>query len=85
MADNSKKISELPVTTTLSANDRIVVLVSPGTANATVQTITSNNLAASSYQAIPGPYDSDVAAGGNNVPVHGIYYDASGVVKLRLS
>lgn len=44
MASDAKKISELAVTTTLSANDRVVVLVSPST-TANVKTITTLNFA----------------------------------------
>lgn len=44
MANDAKKISELAVTTTLSANDRVVVLVSPST-TANVKTITTANFA----------------------------------------
>ena len=38
------KISSLPVANTLSANDRVVVLISPA-ANASVRTITTTNFA----------------------------------------
>lgn len=38
------KISSLPIANTLSANDRVVVLVSPA-ANASVRTITTTNFA----------------------------------------
>lgn len=44
MANDAKKISELAVTTTLSANDRVVVLVNPST-TANVKTITTSNFA----------------------------------------
>ena len=44
MANDAKKVSELAVTTTLSANDRVVILASPATA-ANVKTITASNFA----------------------------------------
>jgi hypothetical protein len=44
MANESKKISELAVATTLSANDRVVVLVNPSS-TANVKTITTSNFA----------------------------------------
>lgn len=44
MADNSKKISELPTTTNAASTDRILILRSPAS-NASVRTITANNLA----------------------------------------
>lgn len=42
MADDSKKISELIVMTTLSANDRVVILSNPSSAP-NVQTISVSN------------------------------------------
>jgi len=39
MANNAKRISELGVPTTLTANDRVVVLTGPGTPIANVQSI----------------------------------------------
>jgi archaeosine-15-forming tRNA-guanine transglycosylase len=44
MAGDAKKVSELAVATTLSANDRVVVLVNPST-TANVKTITASNFA----------------------------------------
>ena len=44
MANESKKISDLAVATTLSATDRVVVLVNP-TSTANVKTITTSNFA----------------------------------------
>ncbi len=44
MADNAKKISELAITTTLAATDRVVVLASPAS-SANVKTITAANFA----------------------------------------
>jgi hypothetical protein len=47
MANDSKKVSELTIATTVSANDRVVVLTSPNTTSAAVKTITVTNLASS--------------------------------------
>jgi hypothetical protein len=44
MANDSKKVSQLSIATSLSANDRLVVLTSP-TTSAQTKTITANNLA----------------------------------------
>jgi len=44
MANNSKRISELGVPTTLTSNDRVVVLTGPGTPIANVQSILLPNL-----------------------------------------
>lgn len=44
MANESKKISDLAVATTLSATDRVVVLVNPSS-TANVKTITTSNFA----------------------------------------
>ena len=42
MANDSKRVSQLGVTTTISANDRVVVLTNPGTAGANLQTMSVN-------------------------------------------
>jgi hypothetical protein len=42
MANDSKRVSQLGVITTISANDRIVVLTNPGAAGANLQTVTVN-------------------------------------------
>jgi hypothetical protein len=44
MANDAKKVSELAVTTTLSANDRVVILSNPSSA-ANTKTITAANFA----------------------------------------
>jgi hypothetical protein len=44
MANDAKKVSELAVTTTLSANDRVVILSNPSSA-ANTKTITATNFA----------------------------------------
>ena len=44
MANNAKRISELGVPTTLTSNDRVVVLTGPGTPIANVQSILLPNL-----------------------------------------
>lgn len=44
MADNSKKVSELPITTNAASTDRILILRSPAS-NASVRTITANDFA----------------------------------------
>ena len=53
MANNSKRISELGVPTTLAANDRIVVLTGPDTAIANVQSITVTNFGKVMSNSIP--------------------------------
>ena len=46
MSNDAKKVSELGIATTLSANDRVVILSNPDT-SANVKTITTNNFFAS--------------------------------------
>lgn len=71
MADNSKKISELPLATNVASTDRILVLRSPSS-NASVRTINFSDLSAniivsnsvpanSTSNGLPGTirYDSD--------------------------
>jgi hypothetical protein len=52
MADNSKKVSELPITTNAASTDRILILRSPAS-NASVRTITASNLANSLTSFLP--------------------------------
>ena len=81
MANDSKKVSELPITTILSANDRIVVLTNPA-ASAQTQTITLSDFG---VNLIPGPFTSDSAAGANSVNLGGVYYRTDGTVRIRLT
>jgi hypothetical protein len=53
MANDSKKVSELLIATTLSANDRVVVLTSPNTTSVSVKTISANNFANSIVNYFP--------------------------------
>jgi hypothetical protein len=43
MSNDSKRVSQLGVTTTVSNTDRVVVLTNPGATSANLQTITVNN------------------------------------------
>ena len=43
MANDSKRVSQLGVTTSIANNDRVVVLTNPGAATANLQTMTVNN------------------------------------------
>lgn len=71
MSGDAKKVSELAIANTLSANDRVVVLVSPAT-TANVKTITLNNLANSTMGLLK--YANTTAAGvikvGDNLTVN---------------
>jgi hypothetical protein len=75
MANDSKKVSELTVTTSLSANDRLVVLANPNTSGAAVKTITSTTFANSVVNYIPKANSSVlgiVRVGNNIVSVNGV-------------
>lgn len=85
MATGSFRISQLGTPTVLSANDRIVVLTNPGTTIANTQTITLPNFLNSIGGIMPGPYSNDASANTGGVAVKGIYYDTSGIVRIRLS
>ena len=43
MANDSKRVSQLGITTAVTANDRVVVVTNPGTVSANTQTITLTN------------------------------------------
>jgi len=80
-----KRTSQLNITTTLQANDRVVVLTNPAnTQISNTQTITANSLLLSVAKLITGPYANDSAANAAGIPLNSFYYDATGVVRLRL-
>lgn len=81
MTDNSKKVSELPTAANVAITDRVMILRDPA-GSPSVRTITVNNFFATS---IKGPYDSDATANTAGVPLKGLYYNASGTVKIRLT
>ena len=72
MANDTKRISELSVVTSLSANDRLVVLTNPTTA-AQTQTIALKNLVINAMS-----YANTTAAGvvkvGNNLTINATGY-----------
>jgi len=75
MANDSKKVSELTVTTSLSANDRLVVLANPNTSGAAVKTISANNLSNSVLNFLPKANSTThglVKVGNNIVSVNGV-------------
>lgn len=57
MADNSKKISELPIASNVASTDRVLVLRSPA-ANASVRTITVANFSANIVVSNSAPANS---------------------------
>lgn len=73
-----KKILELPVKTTLSAND--VIIVQPASSNTSQMTV--SNLRKNMVQ---GPFANDSAANTGGVLVGQMYYTVSGEVKVRIS
>ena len=82
---NSKRTSQLGITTTLQANDRVVVLTNP--ANATIantQTILLSNFLNSVANNLPGPFANDSVANTGGVALHTLYYDTNGFLKIRL-
>ena len=79
-----KRISQLDTTTSLQANDRLVVLTNPNTATVNTQTIAVPNFIKSFGNNLPGPYSNDSVANTNGVAVKSLYYDSTGVVRIRL-
>lgn len=61
MANDARRISDLAIANTLSANDRVVILTNPDT-SANVKTISANNFANS----IILKYISNTVPGSNN-------------------
>lgn len=84
MTDNSLKVSELPTTTNVASTDRVMILynASNTSVNASVRTITVSNYTKST---VKGPYANDSVATTAGVGIGSMYYDASGIVHVRLS
>jgi len=85
MANSSRRTSQLGITTTLAADDRVVVLTRPSnTMIANTQTIALSDFVESLGGGLSGPHADDLAAGFAGVPMSGIYYDINGNVKIRM-
>ena len=85
MANDAKRIQDLNTANTLSSTDRVVVLYNAATTTANVLTITVNNFIASVGASLTGPYTNDAAANAAGVVLKGLYYDATGAVRIRLA
>lgn len=81
MTDNAKRTSELPTANTIGSSDRLVFLYQANTSSPSTRTITRQNFMAS---IVPGPYADDTAANTAGVTINGLYYNASGSVRIRL-
>lgn len=84
MANVARRIQDLNTANTLSSTDRVVVLYN-ATTTANVLTITVNNFIASVGASLTGPYTNDAAANAAGVVLKGLYYDATGAVRIRLT
>ena len=81
MTDNSKKLSELPQAANVASTDRVVIIRDPS-GSPSARTITVNNFI--NTITIPGPYINDSAANTGGITIGHLYYDTSGVVKIRI-
>jgi hypothetical protein len=82
MSSEAKRISDLSVATALSSTDRAVVLINPSS-SANVKTITIANLATGIGGTLKGPFLNDTYAASGGVALKGLYYDTSGLVRIR--
>lgn len=82
MTDNAKKTSELATANTVAGSDRLVFLYQANSSSPSTRTITVKNF---TTNLVSGPYASDAAANTAGVALLGLYYDASGNVKIRLT
>ena len=81
MSNDSKKVSQLGIATTLLPDDRVVVLTNPA-ASAQTMTMTLDDL---SKSLIRGPFTNDTTAAANSVSVGTVYYKSDGTLKIRLT
>ena len=82
MTDNARKTSELPTANTIGRSDRLVFLYQANTSAPSTRTIAVSNF---TTNLVSGPYANDSAANSAGVPVKGMYYDSTGVVRVRLT
>lgn len=81
MSNEAQVVSNLNILTTSSANTKLVV--SHTYANGLIETLRLPITNSTYY--VPGPYANDAVANTNGVSLKSIYYDASGVIHIRLS
>jgi len=83
MANDAKKVSELAVTTTLSANDRVVILSSPSSA-ANTKTITvanfANNLTANNTSYLGGVLSTSYVNTAGAYTISGVHTHSANVI-----
>lgn len=84
MANEAKRIGDH---TSLSAPNGNTVLLVDHTSNGYTNTysLTVTNLAPALLDAVPGPYANDAVANTNSIDVGKPYYDASGVLRIRIA
>jgi len=82
MTDNAKKTSELATSNTIASSDRLVFLYQANTSSPSTRTITVRNF---TKNLVSGPYANDTVANAAGVVLYGLYHNASGDVKVRLT
>ena len=80
MTDNAKRTSELPTANTIGSSDRLVFLYQANASSPSTRTITRANFI---KNVVPGPYTNDTNASVAGVAVLGLYYDSTGLVRIR--
>jgi hypothetical protein len=78
--DVPKPVSQLPSLTTPNGNTQVI-------ASHTANSVTNTYLISlkSVLAAAPGPYANDAIAANSSVAVGQMYYDTTGIVRIRLS
>jgi hypothetical protein len=87
---DSVSVTQLPAASNVASTDELVVvfnansnaLVSNGSPS--VRIITISNFVNSLGKVIPGPYTNDAAANTAGVSLNSLYYDTTGIVRIRL-
>lgn len=81
MTARTKKIGDLPASTTLANSDLIII---EKVTNSISSSTTSMNIVNFKKGLMKGPYANDSVANTNGIVVGEMYYDVSGTVKVRL-
>jgi len=80
MTSRSSKLTDLPVSNTISSSD-LFLIEKVGSNSSVTSTITGNSLLSA---IVAGPYANDSVANTNGVGIHQLYYNANGAVFVRL-
>lgn len=81
MADEPKKLSELPVANSIGVNDRFAILFNANTASPSTRTVSGNNVLKSLFFGAP-TFSNNANAVTGSLAVGQIYKTANGEIRI---